>query len=227
MDERSHAGSGLPPASSSGLPDVPDLADTLVLVRRARAGDRAALDRIFARYQDRVHRIVRIRMGAKLRGSLDSSDIVQETCAVALQKLAGFEPRDHSSLIQWLARIAERQIHDAADRMNAEKRDKRREVALEPLARAAHESDADLALADPGPGPCAAAAANELEHIYDACVQSLPDEQRELILLREYANASWATICRELGRPNEHAAQEAYRRAQIKLSSLLRQRVRR
>ena len=38
------------------------LTRTLVLVQAAQAGDRQALERLFSRYQDRVRRIVRLRL---------------------------------------------------------------------------------------------------------------------------------------------------------------------
>ncbi len=219
-----------PPCDSnpaSGIHPVPDLTESLILVRKAQDGDREALNRLFERYYDRIYRIVRIRMGAKLRTVLDSYDIVQETCAVAVRKIGDFQPRDHASLIQWLARIAENQIHDATDKMNAIRRDKSKEVALDAVTARDGESYPGLQLSTGGPGPSTIIANSELKEIYDSCVEALPQEYRELILLREYAGASWEDITEKVGRPNVHAAQEAYRRAQIKLASLLRQRMRR
>lgn len=215
------------PSPESGVTPVPNLSESLVLVRQAQEGDREALNRLFERYYDRIYRIVRIRMGAKLRTVLDSYDIVQETCAVAVRKIGDFQPRDHASLIQWLAKIAENQIHDAKDKMDAGKRDKSREVALDAVNAKTGESHPGLQLSGGGPGPSTIVANSELKEIYDACVEELPHEYRELILLREYAGASWEDITEKAQRPNVHAAQEAYRRGQIKLAGLLRQRMRR
>lgn len=92
---------------------------TPILARRARKGDRQALNRLLERHQERVYRIVRIRMGARLRAALEPSDIVQETFLVAARRIGDFEPRGRDSVVQWLARIAEHQIHDAADRFRA------------------------------------------------------------------------------------------------------------
>lgn len=215
------------PAPESGLTAIPNLSESLVLLRQAQEGDREALNRLFERYYDRIYRIVRIRMGAKLRTVLDSYDIVQETCAVAVRKLGEFQPRDHASLIQWLARIAEHQIHDARDKIDAVKRDKSREVPLDAANANMGESHPGLQLSGGGPGPSTIVANSELKEIYDACVEELPHEYRELILLREYAGASWEDITEKVQRPNVHAAQEAYRRAQVRLAGLLRKRLRR
>lgn len=207
---------------------VPDLNESLILVRKAQEGDAEALNRLFERYYDRIYRIARIRMGAKLRCVLDSYDIVQETCAVAVRKIGEFQPRGHASLIQWLAQIAENQIHDAHDKwIKAAKRDPSRQTPIHGGGPSGDASHAEFQLSAGGPSPSSIVANSELKEIYDACVEALPEEHRELILLREYAGASWEEIAARVERPNVHATQEAYRRAQIKLAGLLRQRMRR
>jgi DNA-directed RNA polymerase specialized sigma24 family protein len=56
---------------------MPETLTTQILIERAQGGDRAALNELCARYQDRVLAAVRLRMGAKLRRKVGSSDIVQ------------------------------------------------------------------------------------------------------------------------------------------------------
>ena len=98
---------------SDRFPD--DLNTSVDLVHRAQRGDDLALNDLIARYQERLHRIVCIRLGARLKQHVESVDIVQETFAVAFQKLGDFELRSHASILQWLARIAENRIRDAND----------------------------------------------------------------------------------------------------------------
>jgi len=50
----------------------PDLQPSMLLLRRAQAGDRDALNDLIVRYYDRVFRIVRIRMGKRLRRTMES-----------------------------------------------------------------------------------------------------------------------------------------------------------
>jgi RNA polymerase sigma-70 factor (ECF subfamily) len=210
--------------SSGELPPNPDLTRSIALVRAVQAGDAQALGELFERYRERVQRIVRIRMGAKVRSLLDSSDIVQETWLVAQRNIGRFEPRDQSSIIRWLARIAEHQVSDAAAKANAQKRDRDRELPLVDLDESGVERP--LQVEARGPSPSSLVANAELAEIYDACVEELPPEQRELILLREYHDGDWDFVCEALGKPSPHAAQEAYRRAQMKLARLLRLRLR-
>jgi RNA polymerase sigma-70 factor (subfamily 1) len=216
----------MPPGSDAQpLDPTPAPAESLDLLRRGQRGDRAALDGLVARYQDRVRRIVSIRMGGRFRGLLDSLDLTQDTWMAALRGLPGFEPRGEGSIIAWLARIAENQVHDAADRVHAARRDRRRE---RPAAEtAANSGDGELGVlpfsADPSPSEVASR--EELRAAYDACVSELEQAHREVILLRDYSLLGWTEVCEQLGRPNVHATQELYRRAQLKLGELLKQRL--
>src|SRR5262245_45215881 len=79
------------------LEPLPPVAESMDLVRRSQQGDRDALGELVRRYDDRVRRIVSIRMGAQFRGLLDSLDLTQDTWVAALRGLSGFELRDHGS----------------------------------------------------------------------------------------------------------------------------------
>ena len=69
-------------------------ASTARLLQRARDGDRAAYDRLFALAADRLLLYVRLRLGKGLRDRLESMDVVQEAYLEAWKDLATFEPRD-------------------------------------------------------------------------------------------------------------------------------------
>jgi RNA polymerase sigma-70 factor (ECF subfamily) len=212
------------PASPDGPEFLPlaDFSPTMELLGRAQAGNRAALNELLERYSDRVFRIVRIRMGARLRGTVESCDIVQNTLKKAAEKLGSFQPRGHAALIQWLAAIAENQIRDAADRLKK----REREVPIDEHAQEGARDAVSPLPSDGGPSPSTLVANAELREIYDACVESLSEHHRELILLRDYSAATWDEIALTLGLPGAHAAQEMYRRAQIKLAGMLRLRLR-
>jgi RNA polymerase sigma-70 factor (ECF subfamily) len=210
------------------LDPPPTLAESLDLVHRGQRGDRAALGELILRYQDRVRRIVSIRMGTQFRGLLDSVDLTQDTWLAAMRGLPGFVPRDHGSIIRWLARIAENQVLDAADRVHAARRDRRRERAAAEMGAASGDGGAastDLLPASPGPAPSEVASRRELREAYDACVADLPDQYRDVVLLKDYSLLDWPEVSEQLGRPNVHATQELYRRAQLKLGELLRRRL--
>src|SRR5262245_59971238 len=95
---------------------------TIELVRRAQAGERAAGEELFVRYRERVLVIARVRLGAKLRGTLESNDILQEALLEAVRGLERFQMDDESSLIRWLARLVEHRITARASYQTAAKR---------------------------------------------------------------------------------------------------------
>lgn len=198
-------------------PEEPD--KTLALVHRAQEGDRDALDKLFARYEDRVRAIVRMRLGRVLRQRIESGDILQNTFMAALEGLERFEVRNEASFIAWLSRIAEYQIRDAADFHRAAKRDLEREQLLPPgpseMGRLAEERLH---------APAAEAVADEAEQrsLVEDCVAGLPEAQRELIILRDYVGAAWKQIAEETGCPSADAARMRHATAMVALAKALR-----
>ncbi len=210
--------------SSSGLGPIGRYEDSLQLLRRFRAdGDANALNALFERYYERVRRIARIRMGSRLQRLTESDDLVQNTFAVAFKKLEDLQVSDHASLIQYLSAVLENQIRDAIDYFDARKRspDDGRVLSTD----RSEEGDEPIEPVSPEPGPPEQVASRELGLLYDQCVQALDPLHREVILLREYAEASWSEIAARLDRPNERAAMQLYARAQIKLAARLRRRL--
>jgi RNA polymerase sigma factor (sigma-70 family) len=188
---------------------------SLELLELARTGDREARERLFARYYPRVFRVVRARMGARLRAFEAPEDIVQSTFLAALGAIERFEAREDAALIDWFAVLIEHQIRDAAKHHTALKRDVEREVSLESLGVAKDAACFEPQATDT-PTLERLALAEEMR-VLDECMADLPDPEREALVLRDHALASWALIAERLGRPSEAAARELYRRAQLRL----------
>lgn len=199
-----------------------DITHSLDLVLRAQQGDAIALNRLFERYYERVRRIVRLRLGNKLRESVDSGDILQETFIAAVRSFENFEMREEASLVNWLSRLAERQIIAAADYHGAKKRDQGRNVSLSGAIVDTGSVRVPLSFPDETTRPLDKIAATEEQKIVEGCLDRLPEEYRELILLRNYAGASWESVAEETGRPSAAAARMMHARAMIELGKLLR-----
>lgn len=202
----------------------PGLTESFELVGRAQAGDLDAYNRLFERYYERVLHIVRVRIGPRIRGYLEAEDILQETFIAAVNTFERFEMRNESSMINWLAKLAEHKIKEAVDYHHAQKRDKRRERALAHVRSAmasgtlVFDPPADMML----PGQEVEQA--ELKAIMEECISELSEDHREVILLRLYAKGSWAWVAEQMGRPTEGAARELFRRAKIALVGLVSRR---
>ncbi len=209
------------PLQSSIDSDLPELTESMYLVGRAQAGDREALDNLLGRYQDRLRRIVRVRLGPNLSGHVEIMDIVQETCAVAARRIEHLELHSPASILQWLSRIAENKIRDAYDYHFAQKRDRRRDRRIDPQ-RDDESTAAHPALQGSTTMPDERAWKKELREILDEALSLMPEDQREVILQRDYCGADWEHVARQLDRPNVHAVQELHRRAWIRLRRLVK-----
>ena len=201
-----------------GEGELPDPTESLRLLGAAQAGDGQALADLIERYQGRLRRIVSIRLSAQLRRCVESMDIVQETFASALPHLKDLEVHGPGSLLQWLSRIAENQMHSEYRRHYGQKRDKRREVGLAP---------GDEAGGAGGETPAAdeLSERRELERVVDQAVAELPEESREVLVLRTYAGGSWEEVAQQMGKPSSEAARLMHRRARIKLARILQERL--
>ena len=142
-----------------------------VLLDAARAGDRAAVERLLERFQRPI-----LRFGIKLCGNPeDAREILQETLLAAARGLPDF--RGEAALSTWLYSIA---------RSFCIKRHRQRRFA--PAHIESLEADAGrLAdrVADPGPQPDDAVAAHELARQLDDAIGALEPMYREVLLLRD------------------------------------------
>ncbi|MFT7462311.1 MAG: RNA polymerase sigma-70 factor (ECF subfamily) [Pseudohongiellaceae bacterium] len=197
-----------------------DLTRTAELIRSAQSGNVDALNRLIARYYERVRRIVTLRLGPKLRKRIETSDILQETFIAAMRTFDQFEMRDEGAFIHWLSRIAEHQIRDAADYHTAKKRDAGREVSLN-----FEDSQGETVGIDPeasGLLPVDALSRAEQDSLVDRCLSEMPEQYRELIILRDYEGLSWDDVAAKTGRPSSDAARMKHATAMVNLAKRVR-----
>ncbi len=200
---------------------TPDLSTTFVLVRKAKAGEDEALGKLFARYYARVRKIVRLRLGRNLLAVLDATDILQETFVAAIKAFKRFELRDEASVINWLSRIAERKIREAAKHFSAQKRRHGMQVPID------HGDSQDLAaqVPDSRSGPGSSISAREEAEIVEECIAELPEKYREIIVLRDYIEYDWKDVAKEHGRPSEDAARMMHAKAMVELDRRMREKM--
>lgn len=205
--------------------ELPDLTESMRLLKRAQGGDELALDDLFRRYEARLSRIVRIHMSSKLRRCVETVDVVQETYKAALKRIHELELRSTASILQWLAKIAQNQMLDIHRRFYGNKRDKSREVRLGDGARGDDDDPGGFVPVVRTGTPAELAAQQELREIIDVAVAGLPDDERDVILLRTYYGGSWEWVAEQMGRPGGDAARQLHRRARMRLSRLLMERL--
>jgi RNA polymerase sigma-70 factor (subfamily 1) len=225
---RETTGQGKPANVADGGPageqNLANLTKSVELVFQVKKGDNSALNELFRRYLPRLRRVVRIKMGPRLRQCLDPDDLVQETYMVAMSKVSELEIRSQASIMQWLTKIAEYQIRNKISYIQAQKRDPSRERHIrtgDPPSADSHISG--VVVQHEGPTPSQILSRSELEELIDACVERLePQDYREVILLRDYYGSDWEVIREQMDRPTVEAARELHRRAHGKLREKMR-----
>jgi RNA polymerase sigma-70 factor, ECF subfamily len=189
-----------------------DTQDTAVLLQHAKDGVPEALETLYRRYAGRLLAFIRLRMGRSLRARLESRDILQATLLKSFEHVGQFEKADAASLMAWLAKIADNEIRDQADRQGRQCRDVRAEVPIETIA----------GLADHRAGSTFRSALSQLildeqAQRLERAIETLEDAQREAILLRHFEELSFREIGARLGR-SEDAARMLYARAAAALT---------
>ncbi|MBI5849449.1 MAG: sigma-70 family RNA polymerase sigma factor [Planctomycetes bacterium] len=193
------------------------LTQTTQLLHRARGGDPAALDALFATFLPRVRRIVAARMGRRVAALAEVEDVVQETL---LDAFKGLDRCDHASMgafYLWLARCVERNLVDQVRFAAARKRGGGR------VRTFADQERSSLVLAVPwsGTSPSAGAAAGEIDSRLENALLGLRDEHREVVTLRVLCDLSFDEIARELGHDKPELARAWFSRGLAQLRARL------
>ena len=184
----------------------------LSLVRKARRGDRQALEALYDRHKDKLlgylHKMLGNRQAAE--------DVFHDVWVKVMQALPNYRPTQ-GSFRPWLFRVA---ANAAVDRMRKEKR------------RAGPELDAPAGdgsggrvvdrVAGSAPSPESEGIGAAIARDLDRALKQLPERQRNAVLLRHQQGMSYREISATLRVPEGTAKTLVHRGAQAlreKLSS--------
>lgn len=159
------------------------------LIQRVLAGDGAAYRPLVERYQNRVHAMVY----GVVRNPEDARDIVQNAFVKAYRNLSGF--RIESSFYTWIYRIA---MNLAIDHV---RKTKRRKTTGFDEAIGARDDDGAMLEVHHEESPQRALQRKELQTRILAALDTLTEEHREIILLREVEGLSYKEIADAMGVP--------------------------
>jgi RNA polymerase sigma-70 factor (ECF subfamily) len=199
-------------------PDDSESAETQRLLDAVRAGDRQALDGLLAQYRAYLRNFVALRLDPKLRPRVDPSDVVQEAQLEAVRRVAAYLDQPALPFRLWLRQIAQDRLLMAWRRhVEADCRAVAREAAL------SEESSlqlAQLALAA-GPTPSQHLAQDELAGRVRQVMAGLPEDDREVLLMRNFEGLSNQEVAQVLGL-DPATASKRYGRALLRMRKALR-----
>jgi RNA polymerase sigma-70 factor (ECF subfamily) len=200
------------------MPEVkPDSVRTAAWLEQVRQGDRAALDRLLARYRPDLQTFVDFHLEARLRARVDPSDVVQEAQLEMVRRMDDFLERRPMPFHLWVRKTAyERLLNLRRAHRTRARRSVDREVPL--------PDRSSLLLAGPlmnrGASPSKHAEARERAERISLAVADLAEADREILLMRHAEDLSYEEIACLL-EIESATARKRYGRALIRLQKTL------
>ena len=196
-------GSRNDPNEKTGPSDA--LLITSVLLRRAKDGDRRALDALTARYLPRLQRWASGRLPLYARSLLDTTDLVQETLLKAIEGLDGIEVRGPGGFQAYVRQAVLNRIRDQ----------------IRWAKRRPGGEDVAENLIDHTPSPLERAIGADVLERYETAMQRLDPESQRLLHLRIELDFDYEAIAQMTGRPSRDAARMAIQRALSRLADAM------
>jgi RNA polymerase sigma-70 factor, ECF subfamily len=170
------------------------------LLRQAQTGDSATLGHLFELYRRYLALLARLQIGPRLQGKIDASDLVQETFLKAHRNFERFRGTSEAELVHWLRQILAATLADLLRRyLGTQGRDVRLERDIEAaLDQSATQLDRGLVAAQSSPSQHAARR-EQAVLLADALAQ-LPDDYREVLVLRHLEGLSFPEVSQRMQR---------------------------
>jgi RNA polymerase sigma-70 factor (ECF subfamily) len=190
--------------------------DTQILAA-LRSGDEAALVTFLQTNQQTLLAFIRSRIGSQLQKKIEPEDVLQEASMEAIRVLGQTDLSTWDPL-HWLFQICERKIIDAHRRhFTSQKRAAGREAALPAGSDAAGLANL-LAASMTTPSQAFSRDQRQLRML--AALETLPDDQREVLRLRYLVGLPSKEIAKKIGK-SDGATRVMISRALSRLQEML------
>lgn len=175
------------------------------LVQQYLAGNESALGELLDRHKDRIYTYIFLFV----RDTYTAEDLLQETFIKVIDKLRSGKYQEQSKFLPWLSRVA---YNLCIDHYRREKR----------LPKVINREGFDIfsVLKFSEPGAEGKIIENEFSAKIRKILEHLPDEQREVVILRHYMDMNFREIA-ELTGVNINTALGRMRYALINLRKLM------
>jgi RNA polymerase sigma-70 factor, ECF subfamily len=200
-----------------------NLRDDHDLLVRLEAGDERALTELFTRHRERLRRMIRLRLDQRLRGRIDSSDVLQDTYIAVARRAREYLDQSTLPAFLWL-RLMTGQTLQALHRhhLRVQMRDAGQEVRLRgrttPQANSACLAEMLLGRLT---SPTRAARRAEMQLKLQEVLNAMEPLDREILALRHFEELSNGEIAQVLDL-SKTAASNRYMRALERLKERLK-----
>jgi RNA polymerase sigma-70 factor (ECF subfamily) len=190
------------------------------LLLLARTGDGAALGQLLELYRGYLALLARLQVGRRLQGKVDASDLVQDTFLEAHRHFAQFRGTAEGELVEWLRQILAGLLANLVRRyLGTQRRDIRLERELaDQLAQSSQALDQSLVA--PSSTPSERASRREQAVLLADALGRLPEDYREVIILRHLEELTFPEMARRMGRSVD-SVKNLWARALARLRRLL------
>ena len=198
--------------------------DDSALLQLAAAGDQEALSELFARYRERLKRMIHLRLSRRLQGRVDDSDILQESYFEIARKLPEYAAEPRLPLFLWLRHMTGLKLIEVHRRhLGTQARDAEREISLH---RGGLPEADSISLAAQLLGqlttPSQAAIRAEMRLLVQEALNTMDPVDREVLALKHFEQLGTSEIAEVLGL-SKAGAGSRYLRAIKRLRELLSQ----
>jgi RNA polymerase sigma-70 factor (ECF subfamily) len=201
-----------------------DGAEVTKLLERAAGGDAGAVQELFARYRNRLKRMIHLRLSRRVQGRVDDSDVLQETFLDVARRLQEYTADPKLPFYLWLRHMAGLKLAEVHRRhLGTQLRDAEREVTLH---RGGLPEADSVSLAAQLLGqlttPSQAAIKAETRLMVQEALNSMDPLDREVLALRHFEQLSTSEMAEVLGM-SKAGAGSRYLRAIKRLKEVLSQ----
>ena len=195
------------PGNPSQEPAKGSLDSTFYLIARVRAGDREALERLFARHLPPLQRWARGRLPKWARQLTDTDDLVQDALVQTFKRIDEFEPRRVGALQAYLRQAVLNRVRDEV-----------RRKGRNPVT----EADLELLELESAASPLEEAIGREGVERYERALARLKPAERDIIIAKVEMGYSYAELAEVFDKPSTEAARKAAQRAIVRLAEEMR-----
>lgn len=173
------------------------------LLREARAGSSDALGQLLQLYENYLRVLLLAQFQSRLKARVSPSDVLQETFYEAHRDFSQFRGLTIPEFLTWIRKILIHNLKRCIDQhVHAARRDVRREIGVDDLAASLEHSAArlDAIVADQASSPTMRVEREEIRVAMTNFIAALPDDYRDVIVLRHFRGLSFEEIGKEMDR---------------------------
>ncbi len=185
------------------------------LIEAARAGSQEAMGELLQRCRKYLLLVAGRELSPRVRVKEAASDVVQETCVDAQQNLLAFAGETRQELLAWLRRIL---LHHVAEAHRRYTGTQKRDLAAELVRIEASGDGWQMHAARQVASPSTSAMAREKREQILQIMDSLGEDDRQVILLHHRRKLPFSEIAKEMGR-SEAAVRKLWTRAVRRLEA--------